>query len=182
MGTMFYVILIAIIFICLVLIAYIISYNKIQNLKIKINESETVIDEEIRKKYDFSVRMINLLNDDYNIKDKSFKDFDKLKDTKISNFDIDRKITEVINVYKQAKTDIDDKKDTQNLKDLDKDLRLIEEHLESAKLYYNNNTSKLNAIIMSFPSNIVAKIHRIKPQAYFDGKNLFDDNVEDFKL
>ncbi len=180
MGPMFYVILIAIILICLILIAYIILYNRIQKLKIKINESETIIDEEIRKKYDFSTRMISLLNDNYNIRDKSFKDFDKLKGVKISNFDLDRKITEIVNVYKQIKSDIDE--NNQNIKDLDKDLRLIEEHLEAAKLYYNNNTSKLNTMIMSFPVNIIAKIHRIKPQAYFDGKDLFDKNIDDFKL
>ena len=57
-----------------------------------------------------------------------------------------------------------------------------DEKLEAAKSFYNKYTSKLNEVIRKFPSNIIALIHQIKTKAYFDGKNMFDDEIEDFKL
>ena len=58
----------------------------------------------------------------------------------------------------------------------------LNETLASSKTYYNNNTSKLNQIIRKFPSNIVAKIHRYKIKPFFDGKNMQDAVIDDFKL
>ena len=40
----------------------------------------------------------------------------------------------------------------------------------------------LNKAIKKFPSNIIAKIHHLDPQTFFDGKDMFDDDKEDFKI
>ena len=58
----------------------------------------------------------------------------------------------------------------------------LNERLEATKSFYNKYTSLLNKLIKKFPSNILAKIHHIEVQTYFDGKDLFDDKKEDFKL
>ena len=62
-----------------------------------------------------------------------------------------------------------------NLKDND-------EILEAAKSFYNKYTTEINLLIKKFPTNIIAKFHKIKLRNYFDGKNMFDDEIKDFKL
>ena len=46
---------------------------------------------------------------------------------------------------------------------------------------YNDN-EVLNAYIRKFPNNIVAKIHKIKSKPYFDGKDMTDIEINDFKI
>jgi len=54
--------------------------------------------------------------------------------------------------------------------------------LQAAKSYYNKYTSELNDAIRQFPSNIVAKMHGMEIKPFFDGKNMQDDIVDDFKF
>ena len=56
------------------------------------------------------------------------------------------------------------------------------EKLEATKSFYNKYTNLLNKTIKKFPPNIIAFIHHIKVQTFFDGKDMFDDDINDFKL
>ena len=83
-------------------------------------------------------------------------------------------ILEVKNDY----SELDTKEFNNDIKEINK----LNETLISCKTYYNKNTTELNQIIRKFPSNIVAKIHRYKIKPFFDGKNMQDAVVDDFKL
>lgn len=48
--------------------------------------------------------------------------------------------------------------------------------------YYNDIITDYNKIVKSFPANIVAIIFKFKPKLYFDGKDMDDDIIKDFKL
>jgi len=182
MDTAFYVLLVFVIIFGLLGIFYILTYNKIQKLKIRIDEAEVIIDEEIRKRFDLMNRLTSIMKESYKIENKYFKDFESLKSKKISNFDLDRKITEGINLFKQLIFDYSDMKKDRQIKEIEYELKEREEKLEAAKAFYNTYTTKLNEVIRSFPSNIVAKFHKITIKAYFDGKDLNDDDINDFKL
>lgn len=182
MNSLFYILLISIIFVSLISIIYIVSFNKIQRCKIRIDEAESIIDEKLRERFDILIKIISILEEDYKIKNKKFNEYLELKNKKISNFDIDRKITEGLNLYSQIKNDLKEAEDDKNIKEVEKEIRLSEEHLEAAKAFYNRYTSKINILIKTFPTNIVAIIHHLKPRAYFDGKDLNDNDLNDFKL
>lgn len=62
------------------------------------------------------------------------------------------------------------------------DSKKAAEKLQAAKSYYNKYTSELNDSIRTFPSNIVSRLHRIDIKPFFDGKNMEDEIVDDFKL
>ena len=47
---------------------------------------------------------------------------------------------------------------------------------------FNKYTSELNDLVRTFPSNLVARMHRIDIKPFFDGKNMEDDIVNDFKF
>ena len=56
------IIFLSIIAIGTIIIKYIFNFNKIQSMNIKINESENIIDNKIRKKYDLITRSSSIIS------------------------------------------------------------------------------------------------------------------------
>ena len=174
------IILLLIIIVGIFAIAYVITYNNLVNYKIKIEKAEGIIDENLRQKYDLIAKM-NIAIKKVVTKKDYLKDYIDLKDKRISNYELDRKLTEAMNIILEVKNDYSEL-DTKEFNSDLKEINAINETLTSCKNYYNKNTTELNQIIRKFPSNIVAKIHRYKIKPFFDGKNLQDAVIDDFKL
>ena len=176
------IILIAIILIGILIISYIYNFNNLQEKNIKINESESIIDNELRNKYDLIMKSSTTINKLLKKEVTYFKDLEKLKKDNISNFDLDRKIVEGENLIHQVKNDYKSLEDNEEYISIINDLKDSDEILEAAKAFYNKYTTEINLLIKKFPTNIIAKFHKIKLRNYFDGKNMFDDEIKDFKL
>ena len=160
-------------------IIYAIYYNKLSYYKTRIEKSESIIDENLCKKYDLICEI------GIEVKKKTKKDYLKeyieLKEKRISNFELDRELIEGVNLIRELIGDnskLNNKEVNSKLKEIEK----IDIEIESGRNFYNKNNTELNSIIRKFPSNIVAKIHRYKIAPYFDGKNMQDAVVDDFKL
>lgn len=174
------IILIIIIILGLLVIFYATIYNRLAVYKIKIEKAESIIDEALRQKYDAICRINTLIKKVVTKKDY-LKEYVDLKNKKISNYDLDRKLTEAINTIMEVKNDyseLDTKEFNKELKTINK----INEDLTSSKNYFNKNTSELNELIRKFPTNIIAKIHHYTIKPFFDGKNMQDEITDDFKL
>lgn len=182
MNIIMIIILIAIVLIGILIISYIYNYNNLQELNIKINESESIIDNELRNKYDLIMKSSTTINKLLKKEVTYFKDLEKLKKEDISNFDLDRKIIEGENLIHQVKNDYKSLNDNEEYISIINDLKDSDELLEAAKSFYNKYTTEINLLIKKFPTNIIAKFHKIKLRNYFDGKNMFDDEIKDFKL
>ena len=177
---LFEIILIIIIIVGLLAIVYATIYNNLVGYKLKIEKAEGLIDEALRQKYDIICKL-NIAIKKVVTKKDYLKEYIDLKDKRISNYELDRKLTEAYNIILEVKRDYDEldtKEFNNDLKEIDK----LNESLVSGKTYYNNNTNELNKIIRKFPSNIVAKIHGYKIKPFFDGKNMQDAVIDDFKL
>ena len=182
MNIIMIIILNAIILIGILIISYIYNFNNLQEKNIKINESESIIDNELRNKYDLIMKSSTTINKLLKKEVTYFKDLEKLKKDNISNFDLDRKITEGENLIDQVKNDYKSLEDNEEYISIINDLKDSDEILEAAKAFYNKYTTEINLLIKKFPTNIIAKFHKIKLRNYFDGKNMFDDEIKDFKL
>ena len=173
-------ILILIVIFGVLAIIYAIIYNNLVTIKLKIDKAEGIIDEALRQKYDLICKMNNAVKKVASKKD-FLKEYIELKDKRISNYELDRKLTEAYNIILEVKGDhsaLDTKEFNKEIKEMDQ----INETLASSKIYYNKNTSEINSIIKKFPSNIIAKIHGYKIKPFFDGKNMQDEIIDDFKL
>lgn len=182
MNSVMLVILTLIIFICLLGIIYIVVYNNLQNCKIKINEAESIIDELLRKKYDLLILIKDVIIDETKLPEKTFDEYKKIKETNISSFDFERKLTEFDSLINKIKGDYEVLDNDTRFTNYYNNVYEINEKLEAAKSFYNKYTTVLNKMIKKFPSNIVAIFHHIKVQSFFDGKDMFDDDIKDFKL
>lgn len=178
---LFSILLIIIILVCLGGIYYIGAFNKLNDLKTKIMEAESIIDENLRIKYDTLIRVSNQLKKSMKSDKNYFKEYEKLKDRNISNFDMDRKLNEGFTLILKMQGDLDLENDEELNKELE-NIRRLDEKLTAAKNYYNKNTSLENAIVRKFPTNIIAKIHHFKIKLFFDGKDMEDEIIDDFKM
>ena len=179
-------ILYAILFIVIILgalaILYIYQYNILQHSKTKIDQAECLIDEALRNKYDILLNADSFSKKELKEEKGFFRDIEKIKKENISNFDLDRKLKEYTNILNQLKSDYSSLDDNKEFKKLLSDTKKEDEKLQAAKSYYNKYTSELNDLIRKFPSNIVARMNRIKIKPFFDGKNMQDEICYDFKL
>ena len=174
------IILFIIVIIGVIALVYVITYNNLVNYKIKIEKAEGIIDENLRNKYDLIAKM-NIAIKKVVTKKDYLKEYIDLKDKRISNYELDRKLTEAMNIILEVKNDYSELNNKEFNNDI-KEINKINETLTSCKTYYNKNTTELNQIIRKFPTNIVAKIHRYKIKPFFDGKNMQDAVIDDFKL
>ena len=163
-------------------IFYVYQYNKLQHSKTKIDHAECLIDESLRNTYDILVKADKVIKSEVGGDKTYFKGLDKVKSENISNFDLDRKLTEYISLLEQIKLDYPDLVTNKGFKEVLNENKKASEKLQAAKSYYNKYTSELNDLIRTFPSNIVARMHAISIKPFFDGKNMEDEIVDDFKL
>ena len=173
--------LIIVIIICLIGIYYAVSFNTLNDLKTKIHEAESIIDESLRNKYDILMRVSNHLKKHMDNNKNYFKEYEKLKDTNMTNFDMDRKLNEGYTLILKMIDDLKLNNDEEINSEIET-IKRIDEKLTAAKNYYNKNTSEENAIVRKFPTNIIAKIHGFKIKLFFDGKDMDDEIIDDFKI
>lgn len=178
----FNVILIIIIIVGVILIWYASTYNNYQDYIIRINEAESFIDTTLRKRFDLLNKSIDIIKNVTNTKKDVLVMIKDLKSVKLSNFELDRKLYEAINEFNSFKESSEELKN--NPEFLKVDLGLIESESEmvASRKYYNDIITNYNKLVRSFPTNIVALISRYKVKPYFDGKDMNDEDIQDFKL
>ncbi len=174
--------LILIIILGLLGIGYIILYNQMQYLKTKIEQAEGLIDDTLRERYDYLVRANDIVKSTLVSNKDYFKDYIALKDKKITNFEMDRKLKEAFNLLNKLKNDYEELDNNKDLKEIMKDIKSSNEKITAGCNFYNHNTTDLNTLIRKFPSNIIAKLHGFKISPFFDGKDMTDEIYNDFKL
>ena len=76
----FTIILLIIIIVSLLGIFYSVSYNKLSDIKTKVDEAESIIDENLRTKYDTLMRISNSIKTHIDNDKNYFKEYEKLKD------------------------------------------------------------------------------------------------------
>ncbi len=178
----FYIFLILLIICASLGIVYIVYFNKMQYLKTKIEHAEGIIDETLRERYDALVRIDNIIKAILNDGKEYFKEYINLKNKQVSNFEMDRKLKEAFHLVEEFKDDYPDLQKSKELKEIMVSIKNSNEKIAAITSYYNKNTNELNGYIRKFPSNIIAIIHHFKISAFFDGKDMTDDNINDFKL
>ncbi len=173
--------LIVCIVICLMMIWYINIYNRYQNYIIRINEAEANIDSTLRKRFDLLNKSIGIISSNTEENDV-LKSISNLRSKKLTNFELDRKLYDAINEFNRYKEVHHDLKTNESFMKIELGLNETEAEIVAARKYYNDIITDYNKLVVTFPSNVVAKVSKYKTRTYFDGKNMEDDIVNDFKL
>lgn len=177
-------ILIIIIVVCLILIVCANIYNNFQKYIIRINEAEANIDATLRKRFDLLNKSINIIKANCNLDEnvEVLSSLSKLRSKKISNFELDRSLYDVINEFNAYKHNYNQLQVCEDFIKIDVALSESEAEITAFRKYYNDIITDYNKLAKSFPNVIIAKIMGYKIKTYFDGKNMEDDITNDFKL
>jgi len=175
------ILIIIVILFTLFIIANII-YNKFQNFIIKINEVEGKIDDTLRNKYDNILKINNIIKERIKTKKELVDDLEGLKDQDKSSFEIYRILTESYNKIDFVRKQYKEVSASDEVNKLFYEIDEMDETLKAYIKYYNENIVEYNKLIRKFPYNVIGIILKYDEKMFFDGKDLNDDNIKDFKL
>lgn len=176
----FQIILCIVIIVVIILLLCTYIYNKIKTQILKINSAESEIDGSLREKYDIIVKLISEIKQiDKNIK---FNNYEKIKDEDLSSFEFERKLADLENQIYTSKNDNDKLLKNSTISNLWYEMVNINTKIKAQEKYYNESTTIYNGLVTKFPSKLIAVIMRLKEKKYFDGKDMYDDNIKDFKI
>lgn len=183
MNTFLIILFIIITLLLIFALGYIYFYNQINDRIIRIKESESRIDENLRDKYDSLNRGVSIIKNKIELDNNAFKGLAMLKTKKLSSFEFDRCL---VKAYNELLTIYEDNKKILNESDelykVMKEIDLINEELVVLRGYYNANITSYNKMIKKFPSLIIAKIKKYKEKLFYDLKDMDDNDMEDFKV
>jgi len=182
MDLLFIILLLLILVICFFIAEYTYLYNKFQDSIIRINEVEATIDSNLRNKYDLLNKSIALIKGNVEIEDEIFDEIVKLRSRKISNFDLDRKLILAYNEFNIIRNKYKELDKSDEIKKVAKEVNDIDTKLSVYREYYNDNITKYNKMVKSFPTNLIALVNKYEEKLFFDRKDMSDDDYEDFKL
>lgn len=174
--------LVIFILICGIIMWYASTYNHYQTYIIRINEAEAFIDTTLRKRFDLLNKSIGIIKANLKEDQEVLEQIVKLRSKKLSNFDLDRELYDAINEFHRYKETIEELKESESFLKIDMGLFESEAEIVAARKYYNDIITDFNGLIRKFPSNIVAKFCHYQQKPYFDGKDMTDQVVNDFKL
>ncbi len=158
------------------------SYNQFQVLIIRINEAEANIDSVLRKRFDLLNKSIDIIKANTDSKDNVLEQIVKLRSRKLSNFELDRKLYDALKEFEKYKNEYPKLKNVESFMKIDISLNESEAEIVAFRKYYNDIITDYNKLVKSFPTNIIALIFKFKDKLYFDGKDMNDEIVDDFKL
>ena len=105
-----------------------------------------------------------------------------MRSKKLSNFELDRLLYESINEFHLYKDTIPELKNNESFMKIDLGINESEIEITALRKYYNDIITEYNKSVKVFPNMIVSKICHYKNKPYFDGKDMTDNIVNDFKL
>ena len=174
--------MIMVIIICFIGIWFGAIYNKYQTYVIRMNEAEANIDSTLRKRFDLLNKSITIIKTVTNTEENIMENIEKLRSQKLSNFDFDRKLYDLINEFNKFKELYPELKQNDTFVKIDVELGESEAEIVAFRKYYNDIVTDYNKMVHKFPSNIVGLICKYAHKNYFDGKDMTDDDLEDFKV
>ena len=176
------IIALIIIILVVLIMVFISMYNNIQNYIIRIEEAENNIDSVLRKRFDLLNKSIDVIKSGTKIEKDIMKNITILKEKKISNFELDRSLYEGIKEFNRYKEEYPNLSKSEAFTKLEIELNESEAEIIAFKKYYNDIITEYNKLVRSFPAVIIAILFKFKKRLYFDGKNMEDDDIRDFKL
>lgn len=182
MNTIIIILLTIVIIISIFTVLYILLYNKIQFSKIRIEEAEHVIVDELTNRYELVMKTKKIVEKNTKMDLSLYNDLENFKGNNVSSYDLEKKITDAISTIYLITNDYPKLEEKREFKELLRKLNESDTKIIAAKSFYNKNNAKLNALIKAFPSNIISIIHGVKIQPYYDGKEIFNEIDDGIKI
>lgn len=161
-------ILVAILVILVVFV--IIEYNMIVKLKKQMNNSYSVIDVYLQKRFDLIPNLVEVTKEYANYEKDILSKITEYRTSYNKNKDKEslNKLNDEYNNLILVAENYPDLKASEQFLQLQKSLSKVESELQAARRIYNTDTTKYNTKLSVFPSNIIANIFGFKEGELFE--------------
>lgn len=146
----------------ILLIIFFLNYSKLTFLSSKTNYVNDLISQDLEKKYELIIKIHALIKKTLRAKKDYLVGLNNLLENNKTNQDLDdelnnyeKTINDLISDYTKLSNNKDIKTNLNSIKD-------VNEKLDASKFYFNKHTSELSKLSTHFPSNIIAKMMRIR--------------------
>ena len=111
-----------------------------------------------------------------------FSDLEKVKETNISSYDLERKINQAISTIYLIKNDYPKIEEKKDFREVIRKLNESDNKINAAKSFYNKNNKELITLIRSFPSNIISLIHKVSVQPFYESIEIFNEKDDGIQI
>jgi len=166
------------IFLGLLLIIVIAIYNSLIHLRNNVDKSESGIDVYLQQRFDLIPNLVEVTKGYMNYENDLLEKIAKLRTMYNENKDVNAS-NELNNQYKTLIAVVEnypELKASEQFSKLQKSLVKIESQLQAARRIYNNDVTKYNTKISTFPNNLIANLFGFKERDLFvlDGEDKVD--------
>lgn len=158
-------ILIIIIGICLIL--YFTAYNRLSIIQIKMDNSNNIIADNLAKKHELMDKLYEKIKSVVTSKDY-LKGFNKLKEKKLNNYELDKELNEYLQTMITLKED-NKKLDNKTFNKTLNEIKQIDQIIRANKVFFNKNNNDLFKQMKGY-TKIVAKIAKISVKNSYEIK------------
>lgn len=168
--------------IILMLLALLIGYNKIVNLKNRVKQSKSGIDVYLNQRFDLIPNLVECVKSYSKYETDLFENITRLRTEYQQNtkdkFEQAKKLNEGINNILAIAENYPDLKASEQYLSLQKSLVKIESQLQAARRIYNNDVTNYNTTIQTVPTNIIANMFNFKEEELFEIEEYKKDNIK----
>jgi len=176
LGTIIALVVVGVIVLLAVIfgIWWISTYNKLVKMKNGSEEAISTIDVYLKKRYDLIPNLVETVKGYASHEKETFVKVTEARAmassavTPEEKVEADKAMTQAIRNFNMVMESYPELKANVNFMDLQRQLQGIENELANSRKYYNGNVKVYNNVLLSFPSNLVAKAHKFKKLPYFE--------------
>lgn len=159
---------------------YKIYHDKLSYIIIKLDNVEEKIKSTLIKRKDLIKDAELIIKDSLNTNKEIFEGLENLNNS-TNLMELDRKLLIYIGEFHLIKEKYEKLNKNEQFQKISFAIIETEDLLNAYKDYYNNNASKYNKIIKTFPLIILTIIKRRKEKLFFDDKSIDDIDYSNFK-
>lgn len=173
-------IIVIIVIVVVLLIAYISIRNNISRTLVKIEEAFAGIDVALQKRYDVLTKMLDVVKAYTKYEKETILEVIKVRQgmNMDEKADADKKMSEEFSKISLVAENYPELRSSDNYKTLQQAIADTEEHLQAARRMYNSNVSRLNQLLVTFPSSMIASSMGVTKQAFYEVEEAKKEDVK----
>jgi len=160
--------------VALVLLYGVLVYNRLVRLRVRVENAWSQIDVQLRRRYDLIPNLVESVKGYAEHERELFEDVAKARSQAQAaagvqaQAEAENQVTRTLNRLLAVAENYPDLKASQNFLALQEELTGTESRIAYARQFYNDEVAKLNTLVQSFPSRIVAGMGHFEPREFFE--------------
>lgn len=175
------IVIIVVLILSIILLVWNIYVDKMNFLTIKLDTIEEKINSTLIKRKELIKDSEKIIKDVVKTEKEIYSGLSELNDKDTNMMELDRKLLVYIGEFYLIKEKYHKLQKNEDFQKIAFKITETEDLLNAYKDYYNDNASKYNKLIKSFPVIIVTLIKRKKEKLFFDKKSIDDSDYSEFK-